>query len=52
MKWKPGLEEEVELLIAEVLKHAPAAHTKSLRVGWNSRWKTTKLNFHIILNKI
>ncbi|XP_030210797.1 uncharacterized protein LOC115542615 [Gadus morhua] len=29
MKWKPGLEEkEVELLMAEVLKHAPSAHSK------------------------
>ncbi|CAL8254953.1 unnamed protein product [Arctogadus glacialis] len=32
MKWKPGLEEkEVELLMAEVLKHAPSAHSKSLK---------------------
>ncbi|CAL8360930.1 unnamed protein product [Merluccius merluccius] len=32
MKWKPGLEEkEVELLIAEVLKHSPSAHSKSLK---------------------
>ncbi|XP_076135337.1 uncharacterized protein LOC143117474 [Alosa pseudoharengus] len=32
MKWKPGLgEKDVELLIAEVLKHAPAAHSKSLK---------------------
>ncbi|KAJ8277717.1 hypothetical protein GJAV_G00079020 [Gymnothorax javanicus] len=34
MKWKPGLEEkEVELLIADFLKHAPSAHSKSLKVS-------------------
>ncbi|CAL8282806.1 unnamed protein product [Gadus morhua 'NCC'] len=32
MKWKPELEEkEVELMMAEVLKHAPSAHAKSLK---------------------
>ncbi|XP_056457472.1 uncharacterized protein LOC130391392 isoform X4 [Gadus chalcogrammus] len=38
MKWKPGLEEkEVELLMAEVLKHAPSAHSKSLKVSLKER---------------
>ena len=38
MKWKPGLEEkELELLMAEVLKHAPSAHSKSLKVSLNER---------------
>ncbi|KAJ8272771.1 hypothetical protein GJAV_G00093240 [Gymnothorax javanicus] len=32
MKWKPGLEEkEVELLIADFLKHAPSAHSNGLK---------------------
>ncbi|CAL8239732.1 unnamed protein product [Gadus morhua 'NCC'] len=63
MKWKPGLEEkEVELLMAEVLKHAPSAHSKSLKawgqqkqqppakmVGWNGRRKNIpKIKFKMI----
>jgi hypothetical protein len=44
MKWKPGLEEkEVELLMAEVLKHAPSAHSKRRR-GYNSS-SETRLTF-------
>ncbi|CAL8334553.1 unnamed protein product [Arctogadus glacialis] len=37
MKWKPGLEEkEVALLMAEVLKHAPSAHSKSLKLVYKT----------------